>query len=110
MLDITATAQGRNTLIDTVRRTARQLFIPFTVGGGIRTLQDAANIFEAGADKISINSAALANPDLIEEIANRFGSQAVIVAVDAKRGPARQAATQKLYGAQPPGPPLSAGF
>src|SRR5437764_4657609 len=88
LLDITATAQGRNTLIDTVRRTARQLFIPFTVGGGIRSLQDAANIFEAGADKISINSAALANPDLIEEIASRFGSQAVIVAVDAKRGPA----------------------
>ena len=88
MLDITATAQGRNTLIDTVRRTARQLFIPFMVGGGIRTLQDAANIFEAGADKISINSAALANPDLIEEIANHFGSQAVIVAVDAKRGTA----------------------
>ena len=88
MLDITATAQGRNTLIDTVRRTARQLFIPFMVGGGIRTLQDAANIFEAGADKISINSAALANPDLNEEIANHFGSQAVIVAVDAKRGTA----------------------
>src|SRR5207248_7998621 len=109
MLDITATVQGRNTLIDTVRRTARQLFIPFMVGGGIRTLQDAANIFEAGADKISINSAALANPDLIEEIASRFGSQAVIVAVDAKRG-TRQVATQKLYGAQPPGPPLSAGF
>ena len=88
MLDITATVQGRNTLIDTVRRTARQLFIPFMVGGGIRTLQDAARIFEAGADKISINSAALANPDLIEEIANHFGSQAVIVAVDAKRGTA----------------------
>jgi len=86
LLDITATAQGRNTLIEIVRRTARQLFIPFTVGGGIRTLQDAANIFDAGADKISINSAALANPDLIEEIASRFGSQAVIVAVDAKRG------------------------
>ena len=101
LLDITATAQGRNTLVDTVRRTARQLFIPFTVGGGIRTLQDAASIFEAGADKITINSAVLANPGLIEEIASRFGSQAVIVAVDAKRG-TRQVATQKLYGAQPP--------
>ena len=98
MLDITATAQGRNTLIDTVRRTARQLFIPFMVGGGIRTLQDAANIFEAGADKISINSAALANPDLIEEIANHFGSQAVIVAVDAKRGTADVGAAE-VWGA-----------
>src|SRR5947207_12483231 len=88
LLDISATHENRETLVDTVRRTARELFIPFTVGGGIRTLQNAASIFEAGADKISINSAALANPGLIEEIASRFGSQAVIVAVDAKRGSA----------------------
>lgn len=86
LLDITATSEGRKTLVDTVRRTARHLFIPFTVGGGIRSLQDATSIFDAGADKISINSAALANPTLIEEIASRFGSQAVIVAIDAKRG------------------------
>lgn len=86
MLDITATAEGRNTLVETVRRTARHLFVPFTVGGGIRTLADAAAIFEAGADKISINSAAVAQPELIGEIAARFGSQAVIVAIDARRG------------------------
>ncbi len=85
LLDITATHEGRKTLIDAVRRAARELFIPFTVGGGIRTLEDAAAIIEAGADKISINSAAVADPSLITKIAERFGSQAVIVAVDAKR-------------------------
>jgi imidazole glycerol-phosphate synthase subunit HisF len=86
LLDITATSENRNTLLDTVSRTARQLFIPFTVGGGIRTLDDAARVFEAGADKVTINSAAIARPELIDEIANRFGSQAVIVAIDGKRG------------------------
>lgn len=85
LLDISATSQRRATLLDTVRRTAKQLFIPFTVGGGIRTLQDASAVFSSGADKISINSAALANPALITEIAERFGSQAVVVAIDAKR-------------------------
>jgi imidazole glycerol-phosphate synthase subunit HisF len=85
LLDITATHEKRNTLLETVRRTARQLFIPFTVGGGVRTLGDAGAIFDAGADKISMNSAAIANPTLITEIANRFGSQAAIVAIDAKR-------------------------
>lgn len=84
LLDISATAEKRKTLLDTVRRTARQLFIPFTVGGGIRSLEDASSVFDAGADKISLNSAALANPDLITQIAERFGSQAVIVAIDAK--------------------------
>src|SRR5579864_7013979 len=85
LLDITATHQERATLLETVRRTAKQIFIPFTVGGGVRTLQDAAAIFDAGADKISINSAAIADPSLITCIAQRFGSQAVIVAIDAKR-------------------------
>ena len=84
LLDISATAEKRNTLLDTVRRTARQLFIPFTVGGGIRSLDDASSVFDAGADKISLNSAAMANPGLITQIAERFGSQAVIVAIDAK--------------------------
>ncbi|HSK45141.1 MAG TPA: imidazole glycerol phosphate synthase subunit HisF [Candidatus Binatia bacterium] len=88
LLDITATSDGRKTLVETVRRTARDLFVPFTVGGGIRTHEDAAKVFEAGADKVSINSAALANPALIGEIAGRFGSQAVIVAIDARRGTA----------------------
>ena len=85
LLDISATHEKRATLLDTVRRTARQLFIPFTVGGGIRTLEDAAGVFSAGADKVSINSAALADPGLITQIAERFGSQAVVVAIDAKR-------------------------
>jgi cyclase len=86
LLDITATNEGRKTLADTVRRAARDLFVPFTVGGGIRMLQDATQVFDAGADKVSINSAAIANPALIGEIAGRFGSQAVIVAIDARRG------------------------
>jgi len=84
LLDISAAHERRATLLDTVRRTARELFIPFTVGGGIRTLEEAAAVFSAGADKISINSAALADPDLITRIARRFGSQAVVVAIDAK--------------------------
>ena len=85
LLDITATHQNRATLIDVVRRTAKELFIPFTVGGGVRTLQDAEAIFDAGADKVTINSAAVADPSVISCIAERFGSQAVIVAIDAKR-------------------------
>ena len=85
LLDISATHEKRTTLADTVHRTARQLFIPFTVGGGIRSLGDAIAVFEAGADKISINSAALADPSLITRIADRYGSQAIIVAIDAKR-------------------------
>src|SRR6201993_1424813 len=79
LLDITATHQKRATLLETVRRTARELFVPFTVGGGVRNLDDAAAIFDAGADKVSINSAALADPSLITCIAQRFGSQAAIV-------------------------------
>lgn len=86
LLDITATSDKRKTLVETVRRTARELFVPFTVGGGVRTLEDAAGIFDAGADKVSINSAAVADPELISRIASRFGSQAVIIAIDARRG------------------------
>jgi len=85
MLDITATSDSRPVLMDVVRRTARDIFIPFTVGGGVRSLADAAALFDAGADKITINSAAVADPALITEIAQRFGSQAVIIAIDAKR-------------------------
>lgn len=85
LLDISAAHQRRATLLDTVRKTAKQLFVPFTVGGGICSLQDASAVFSAGADKISINSAALADPILITRIAERFGSQAVVVAIDAKR-------------------------
>ncbi|HEX3437305.1 MAG TPA: imidazole glycerol phosphate synthase subunit HisF [Pseudacidobacterium sp.] len=85
LLDITATHERRGTLIDTVARTAKQIFVPFTVGGGIRTVDDAAVVFDAGADKISINSAAIARPELIGEIGKKFGAQAVIVAIDARR-------------------------
>ena len=84
LLDISATREGRATLLDVVRRSGRQLFIPFTVGGGIRSLEEAAAVIEAGCDKVAVNSAAIARPELITEIASRFGSQAVVVAVDAK--------------------------
>jgi len=85
LLDITATAESRNTLLETVRRTARQLFIPFTVGGGIRALDDAAAVLDCGADKVAMNSAAIAEPELITRVAERYGSQAVVVAIDARQ-------------------------
>src|SRR5450755_3487595 len=85
LLDITATSGNRETLLDAVRGTARSLFVPFTVGGGIRQLEDAEAVFAAGADKIAINSAAVREPALIGKIAGRFGSQAVVVAIDAKK-------------------------
>src|SRR5882762_5046199 len=85
LLDITATSDKRKTMLDVISRTARGLFIPFTVGGGIRELSDAEAVFEAGADKIAINSAAVKDPALIGKIAARFGSQAVVVAIDARR-------------------------
>lgn len=86
LLDITATHEGRGTLLDTVKRAAAGLFVPFTVGGGIRSAEDAAAVFDAGADKVSVNSSAIARPELIGEIGGSFGAQAVIVAVDARRG------------------------
>lgn len=86
-LDITATHEGRSTMIDVVRNTARRVFVPLTVGGGIRTVDDFREILRAGADKISINSAAVRNPQLIHDAAERFGSQCVVVAIDAKRRP-----------------------
>ncbi|MGA9040913.1 MAG: imidazole glycerol phosphate synthase subunit HisF [Terriglobales bacterium] len=102
LLDISATHENRSTLLDTVRRTARELFIPFMVGGGIRTLEDAGSIFDAGADKISLNSAAIARPELITEIAQRFGSQAVIVAIDAKRGNGNRDFEAYVHGGRKP--------
>ena len=83
-LDITATIEKRKTLAVLVEKIAKEINIPFTVGGGINTVEDAATIIKAGADKISINSSAVKNPSLIKEIADRFGSQAVVVAVDTK--------------------------
>lgn len=84
-LDITASSDARSIMLDVVRRVAEQVFIPFTVGGGIRTVDDFREILKAGADKISVNSAALKRPELISEAAERFGSQCVVVAIDAKR-------------------------
>ncbi len=85
LLDITATSGNRRTLLDAIRATAHSLFVPFTVGGGIRQLEDAATVFEAGADKVAINSAAVRDPSLIGKIARHFGSQAVVVAIDARK-------------------------
>ena len=84
-LDITASSDGRDTVVDMVRRVASQVFIPFTVGGGIRTVDDFKKILREGADKVAVNSAAIMNPDLIAEAAEKFGSQCVVVAIDAKR-------------------------
>ena len=85
LLDITATHEGRSTMIDIVSKVATTVFIPFTVGGGIKSVDDFKELLRAGADKISVNSAAVRNPDLINEAAYKFGSQCVVVAIDAKK-------------------------
>jgi cyclase len=84
-LDITATHERRETIVELARRTADNVFIPFTIGGGIRSVQDAQGVLDAGADKVSVNSAAVARPDLLDEMARIFGVQCVVLAVDAKR-------------------------
>ena len=84
-LDITASSDGRDTTLHTVERMASQVFIPLTVGGGVRTVQDIRNLLNAGADKVSINTAAVFNPEFVREAAERFGSQCIVVAIDAKR-------------------------
>ncbi len=84
-LDITATSDARETVVDLVRKVAEQVFIPFTVGGGIRTVEDMRAVLREGADKVAINSAAINRPELISESAEKFGSQCVVVAIDAKR-------------------------
>jgi len=84
-LDITASSDGRETMLDVVRRTAEEVFIPFTVGGGIRKVEDMRIMLAAGADKVSVNTSAVQNPGLIAEGANKFGSQCIVLAVDAKR-------------------------
>jgi imidazole glycerol-phosphate synthase subunit HisF len=86
-LDITASSDGRQTMDDVVRRTAEQVFIPLTVGGGIRSAADADRLLRAGADKVSLNTAAIARPELLAEAAQRFGSQCVVLSVDARRQP-----------------------
>src|ERR1700731_4826738 len=84
-LDITASSGGRDTMLDVVRRTADQVFIPLTVGGGVRSVEDVDRLLRAGADKVSLNTAAIARPELLSEAAQRFGSQCVVLSVDARR-------------------------
>ncbi len=84
-LDISAAPQGRGTLLDLVERTARRAFVPLTVGGGVRTVAEMRDVLRAGADKVSLNTAAVATPDLVRRCARRFGAQAVVVAIDARR-------------------------
>jgi imidazole glycerol-phosphate synthase subunit HisF len=85
-LDITATSDKRETVVELARRAADQVFVPFTIGGGVRSVSDAQAVLDAGADKVSVNSAALARPELINELARTFGSQCVVLAIDAKAG------------------------
>src|SRR5207237_6148438 len=89
-LDITATSDRRETVVELARRTADEVFIPFTIGGGIRSVADAQAVLDAGADKVSVNSAAVARPELLEEMAAVFGSQCVVLAIDARRRPGGQ--------------------
>jgi cyclase len=84
-LDVSASAAGRDTLVETVKRSADQVFVPLTVGGGIRTVEDVDRMLRAGADKVGVNTAAIADPDLIRRIAERFGSQVLVLSVDARR-------------------------
>jgi cyclase len=84
-LDITATSDKRSTMVDLARRTADQVFVPFTIGGGIRSVEDAQAVLDAGADKVAVNSAAVGRPELVDELADVFGAQCVVLAIDAKR-------------------------
>ncbi len=97
-LDITATHEARDTIVELARRTADNVFIPFTIGGGIRSIADAQAVLDAGADKVAINSAAVARPELIDELSHRFGAQCVVLAVDAKaKDPDDAAAGWEVY-------------
>ena len=86
-LDVTASSSGRGTMLDVVRRTAEQVFIPLTVGGGVRSVEDVDTLLRAGADKVSVNTAAIVRPELLRELSNRFGSQCIVLSVDARSVP-----------------------
>ncbi|MBI4936086.1 MAG: imidazole glycerol phosphate synthase subunit HisF [Actinobacteria bacterium] len=101
-LDITASSDGRDTMVDVVERTADQVFIPFTVGGGIRAVTDARTMLRAGADKVSVNTAAVQRPELIREIAAEFGAQCCVCAIDAKRRPDGSGYQVYLHGGRTP--------
>ncbi|MBB1041122.1 MULTISPECIES: imidazole glycerol phosphate synthase subunit HisF [unclassified Dietzia] len=92
-LDVTASSSGRGTMIDVVTRTAEQVFIPLTVGGGVRAAEDVDQLLRAGADKVSVNTAAIARPELLEELSRRFGSQCIVLSVDARTVPEGEAPT-----------------
>ncbi len=92
-LDVTASSSGRATMLDVVRRTAEQVFIPLTVGGGVRSVDDVDVLLRAGADKVSVNTAAIARPELLEELSRRFGSQCIVLSVDARTVPEGSAPT-----------------
>ena len=104
-LDITASADSRNTMVDVVQRVSEQVFIPLTVGGGIRTLEDMRRMLNAGADKVSVNTAAINNPEIIDDGAAQFGSQCIVVAIDAKRV---AAVTETTPAERTPGPDIGA--
>ena len=101
-LDITATSDNRETVVDLAKRSADDVFVPFTIGGGIRSVADAQAVLDAGADKVSINSAAIARPDLIDELAAQFGAQCVVLAIDAKRGGAGESWEAYVAGGRTP--------
>ena len=101
-LDITASHEGRDTIVDLARRTADNVFVPFTIGGGIRSTGDAQGVLDAGADKVSVNSAAVARPELIGELADVFGSQCVVLAVDARRRPGEEGHEVVVNGGRTP--------
>ena len=101
-LDITASSDGRDTIVDVVERTAEQVFIPFTIGGGIRSVSDARRLLRAGADKVSINTAAVQRPELIGELAAEFGSQCVVVSIDSRRGDAPSGFQVFIHGGRTP--------
>jgi cyclase len=108
-LDVTASSGGRETIVDVVRRTAEQVFIPLTVGGGIRTPDDVDRMLRAGADKVSVNTAAIARPELLGEMARRFGSQCIVLSVDARTVPAGSPPTPSGW-RSPPGGRRGAGI
>lgn len=101
-LDITASSDGRDTMVDVVRKTAERVFMPLTVGGGVRTVDDIRRMLNAGADKVSINTAAVHNPDFVREAAQRFGSQCTVVAIDARKKPGEQRWEVYTHGGRKP--------
>jgi imidazoleglycerol phosphate synthase cyclase subunit len=107
-LDITASHERRKILLDVVRRTAEEVFMPLTVGGGIRTLEDIRELLQAGADKVSLNTAAVQKPDLVREASEKFGSQCIVVAIDAKRRPAKGGLSRRRKSPEEEGDELAA--